>query len=84
MNAVERLTGLFKLERLVYLVVTTVSLAMLLFSAGVLLSKGKAGLPEMTGLFGSAGLITYSAGRLLVMWSQALRVLTGETTGGPS
>jgi hypothetical protein len=30
---------------------------------------------EISGMFGSAGAITYSAGRLLRMWSDALRVL---------
>jgi hypothetical protein len=82
MDAVERLTKLFKAERMVHLGVTTISLAMLLVSAGVLLFKGQAGVPELSGLFGSAGLITYSAGRLLVMWNQALRLLAGEATGG--
>ncbi len=82
MDAVERLTKLFKAERMVHLGVTTISLAMLLVSAGVLIFKGQAGAAELTGLFGSAGLITYSAGRLLVMWNQALRLLSGEATGG--
>ncbi len=84
MNAVERLTKLFSAERMVYLVVTAVSLVMLLVSAGVLLVKGRAGPGEMSGLFGSAGLITYSAGRLLFMWTQALKLLAGESTGGAS
>jgi hypothetical protein len=78
MDAVERLTALFRLERLVHLIVTTVSLIMLITSAGVLLYKGQAGPAELTGLFGSSGLITYSAGRLLFMWTQALRLLAGE------
>jgi len=84
MDAVERLTKLFKMERMVYLAVTSISLAMLLLSAGVLIAKGKAGASELTGLFGSSGLITYSAGRLLYMWNQALRLLAGEPTGGQS
>ena len=75
LEAVERLTQLFKLERMVHLGVTSISLLMLLASAGVLLLKGKAGPAELTGLFGSSGLITYSAGRLLVMWNQALQLL---------
>jgi hypothetical protein len=82
MDAVERLTKLFKMERMVYLAVTSISLAMLLLCAGVLIAKGKAGSAELTGLFGSSGLITYSAGRLLYMWNQALRLLAGEPTGG--
>jgi hypothetical protein len=81
-DAVERLTNLFKMERMVYLGVTGISLVMLLTSAGVLLLKGKAGPAELTGLFGSSGLITYSAGRLLLMWNQALRLLlTGRAEG---
>jgi hypothetical protein len=80
MDAVERLTNLFRLERLVHLAVTSVSLAMLLGSAGLLIYREKAGTPELVGLFGSSGLITYSAGRLLFMWNQALRLLAGEAT----
>jgi hypothetical protein len=82
MDAVERLTRLFKLERMVHLAVTGLSLTMLLFSAGVLIYKGQAGTVELTGLFGSSGLIAYSAGRLLYMWNQALRLLAGEAVGG--
>jgi hypothetical protein len=84
LNAVERLIKLFKVERMVHLGVTAISLVMLLGSAGVLLFREKAGVAPLTGLFGSAGLITYTAGRLLVMWNQALRLLAGESTGGQS
>ena len=81
MDAVERLTALFRLERMVHLGVTSLSLVLLLICAGVLLVKGTAGPAELTGLFGSSGLITYSAGRLLFMWNQALRLLAGESMG---
>jgi len=81
MDAIERLATLFRFERMVHLGVTSISLLMLLASAAVLIFKGKAGPTELTGLFGSSGLITYSAGRLLVMWNQALRLLAGEVTG---
>ena len=79
MDAVERLTELFRLERFVYLAVTIIALVMLLTSAGVLLYKKQGDAAELAGLFGSSGLITYSAGRLLFMWSQALRLLAGDT-----
>ena len=84
MDAVERLTHLFKAERLVHLGVTSISLLLLLGSAGVLIFKGSAGPAELTGLFGSSGLITYSAGRLLFMWNQALRLLAGASLGDKS
>jgi tetratricopeptide (TPR) repeat protein len=82
MDAVERLTKLFQLERMVHLGVTGLSLIMLLTSAGVLLYKGKAGPAELTGLFGSSGLITYSAGRLLFMWNEALKLLGATSDSG--
>jgi hypothetical protein len=78
MDAVERLTAFFKLERMVHLTVTSISLMALLLSAAILLCNGKAGTPEIVGLFGSSGLISYSAGRLLYMWNQALRLLAGD------
>ena len=78
MDAVERLTNLFRMERIVYLVITTLSLAILLTSAAVLLINKSAGTVELTGLFGSSGLITYSTGRLLAMWNQALLLLAGK------
>lgn len=80
MDAVERLTKLFRLERIVYLAITTLSLAILLTCAGVLLVEKKAGSSELAGLFGSSGLITYSTGRLLFMWNQALQLLAGQPT----
>jgi hypothetical protein len=81
-EALERVTRLFRMERLVYLGVTCISLIMLLLSAGRLILIGKAGPAELTGLFGSSGLITYSAGRLLLMWNQALQLLGARPGGG--
>ena len=78
LDAVKQLTQLFKLERMVHLGVTSVALVMLLASAAVLLSTSHAGVTELTGLFGSSGLITYSASRLLTMWNQALRLLASQ------
>ena len=82
MDAVERLTKLFMAERVVYLFGTTIALAMLLFCAISLIVSKKGGIGEALGLFGSGGLISYTGSRLLVMWSQALRLLAGEPTGG--
>lgn len=72
-EAVKKLTAIFKMERLVYLGITLVSLIMLLSSALSLMLKGSAGSAELTLLFGSSGLITYTAGRLLFMWNEALK-----------
>ncbi len=72
---VEKLTVLFKFERMIHLIVTTVSLIILLVTITILLINGSAGTAELTLMFGSSGLITYSAGRLLRMWDQALKII---------
>jgi hypothetical protein len=82
MDAVERLTSIFRLERLVYLVITTLSLAILLTCAVILLVQKGAEYVVLTGLFGSSGLIAYSTGRLLVMWNQALQLIAGKINEG--
>ena len=48
---------------------------MLLISGASLIYKGNAGSAELSLLFGSSGLITYTAGRLLFMWNEALKRL---------
>jgi galactitol-specific phosphotransferase system IIC component len=75
MEVVRELTNLFRFERMVYLGVTILSLAMLVGSAISLMIKNQAGPAELTMLFGSSGLITYSTGRLLFMWNEALKRL---------
>lgn len=79
LQVVERLVQLFRMERIVHLLVTTISLAMLLTSAALLIYRSGAEtgahVTALTGLFGASGLITYSANRLLRMWDQALHVL---------
>ena len=74
-NAIKSLLDAFKLERTVYLGVTVVSLIILLASAISVLLREQARTPEILGLFGSTGTITYSAGRVLRMWNDALQVL---------
>ncbi len=75
LEVVKELTNLFKFERMVYLVITLLSLIMLMSSAVSLMLKGQAGPAELTMLFGSSGSITYTAGRLLFMWNEALKRL---------
>jgi hypothetical protein len=78
--AVKALLESFRIERIVYIVVNIVSLLVLIVSASVLLVKGIRGTgtaqpTEVIGLFGSSGSITYSTGRLLRMWTDAIRFL---------
>ena len=74
-DAIKQLLNLFKLERTVYLIITVSSLLVLLICAIVLICKSAVGTAELIGLFSSSGGITYSTGRLLRMWSEAIRIL---------
>lgn len=78
MEVVEKLTSLFRLERMVHLTVTIASLLIMLVSVVYLIARSNAQIPTLTLMFGSSGLITYSANRLLRMWDQALQVLTSD------
>lgn len=78
MDAVERLVGLFRVERIVHLTVTSISLALLLGSAVYLIIIHEAKVEILVALFGSSGLIGYSSSRLLRMFNQALDVLVDE------
>jgi hypothetical protein len=78
LKAVERLTEVFRFERIVHLSVTLASLAILLASAVVMFWRQTDGIAEVSILFGSSGVITYSASRLLRMWSDALALVAGR------
>lgn len=79
MEVVKQLTELFRFERMVYLGISIVSLVILIGSALSLIIRGQAGYSELTMSFGSSGLITYSTGRLIFMWNEALKRLIPST-----
>src|ERR1043165_5067750 len=71
--ALERLLKNFRPERMAYLILSCVALLTLLTAAGMMIIRGTAGIAELSVVFGSSGLITYTSGRLLHMWNQAFR-----------
>lgn len=77
MDAVERLTKLYKPERTVHIVVTSASLVILLGAAGMMLYSGEASTTELGLMFGSSGMVTYTAGQLLKMWDRAVSIIAG-------
>ncbi len=77
MNAVERLTKLYKPERTVHLIVTAASLLILLGAAGMMVYSGDATTTELGLMFGSSGMVTYTAGQLLKMWDKAVSIIVG-------
>ena len=72
---IKQLLELFRWERYIYLTITVLSLVLMIVSAIVILLTGEAKLPEIVGLFFSSGGITYTIGRLLQMWNDALKLV---------
>jgi hypothetical protein len=81
-SAIERVTALFRAERVVYLVLTTVALVLLIVSAIMLIVQKGATPATLTMLFGSSGLVTVSFARLLKMWDRALDLLSMTLSAG--
>lgn len=77
LDAFVKITKLFQLERMVYVIATCAALLMLLINGALLIISGKAGAAELSLLFGSGGLITISLNRILKMWSVAMGLITG-------
>ena len=80
LQSIKQLLDMFRLERVVYLAVTLISVSVLLTCAITLLLRKEAPSPyaAVFGLFGASGGITYSTGRLLRMWSDAIRILNPD------
>ena len=75
-EAIERMLKAFKAERIMYLVATGISLGILIYCAITLTFKPDKNYEAIFGLFGSTGVISYSASRLLKMWSDAIKFLS--------
>lgn len=72
-KAVQALASCYIFERAVYLIVCTLSTAVLLISVAVLISKGTADYKVIVSLFGSTGTVTASVGLSLKVWSDSLK-----------
>jgi len=75
----------FRLERIVYLIATGLSLIMLVVSAILLIIQKGITIEILVLLFGSTGLIGFSLNRLLKMFDQTLGVIaSAREKGGKS
>lgn len=72
----------FRLERIVYLIATGMSIIMLVVSAILVIDKQGATPEILVLLFGSTGLIGYSVNRLLRMFDQTLEVIASSKEKG--
>jgi hypothetical protein len=76
LEAIKRLLDLFKFERIVYIAITLLSLIILIGCAFYMIFKGGTNqLPAVISMFGSSGGIGFTCGRLLKMWSDAIKIL---------
>jgi len=80
LEAVRQLMQFFKAERIAYLSAAIVSVGMILYCAFQVLAKDPTP-SALVGLFGSGGMISLGMGRLLTMWTQAMRLIAGQKLG---
>lgn len=84
LEAVERLTALYRPERTVHLIVTTVSLLILLAAGGTILYRDQATITALGLMFGAGGMVSYTAAQLLKMWERCISVVAviqGDSDG---
>lgn len=72
---IERLLKATRMERIAYLIVTTLSAGILLVTAGALIWNKGADTPMLVGLFGSTGVVTVTTAQILRVWSDAIRLV---------
>lgn len=77
--AIKELLQAFKLERILYVIISCVAVGVLLTVAIFILIKNPDNIEWFVSLFVPAGAITYSIGRILKMWSQALLFVNNQT-----
>jgi len=76
--AVERLLTIFRLERLVYLSVTSIVFFIALGAGTAMVYHHGADSTSLTLVFGSSGITGYSANRILKMFNDALSMIAGS------
>ena len=83
-RAVERLTALFRMERMVYLGFGVTGFAMLIACLIKMLLSPESS-AALLGAFGSSGTVAFTGARVLVMWNRALSIaLPSQSSVGAS
>lgn len=80
-SAVRDLMRLFRAERIAYLIAAVASVGMI-FYFGMQILQREPSTSTLTAIAGSGGLISIGMGRLLTMWTQALRLIAGQNVDG--
>lgn len=77
-KAVKTLLEAFKLERILYIIISCLSVIILLCVPIYIIYKEPDKIEWVIGLFVPAGAITISIGKLLKMWNQAISFVDNE------
>ena len=76
LNALDRLLNLFRLERIIHLIVGVLAFLMLLYAIAVLLTRRKEmDTALLVSLFGSSGLIAVSSARITYFFNKAFNLV---------
>ena len=75
-NEIKELLSLFRLERIIYIIISVSAFIALLFCAIFILFKNQDNYPAILGLFGSTGGVGYTTSKLLKMWGDAIEYIT--------
>lgn len=78
LKTIQEITKLFNMERYIYISICGFAGVLVLVNAIMLTLKG-IDAPSLILLFGSGGLISYSAGRLMYMWNRVLNIIFEQT-----
>jgi hypothetical protein len=81
LRAVERITQLFRLERMVYLGCAVGAFAALLFFLVMIFIHQEQSVTASLGAFGSSGVVAYTSSRVLMMWSRAMNIVAAPRSG---
>ncbi len=77
-RAVKTLLEAFRLERILYIIISSISVIILLCVPIYIIIKAPDKIEWAIGLFVPAGAITLSIGRLLKMWNQAILFVSDQ------
>lgn len=75
LDAVERMNKMFALERYIYLGGTVVALALLSYSAFLMIQGGTLTFEQGGLLFGSGGLFAFSGWRVVIFFSRTFKLV---------
>jgi len=74
LDAIDRLLTLFRMERIIHVVIGVVSFLLLLYGAALLYQK-EISAPLLVALFGSSGLVTISSVRITFFFNKAFSLV---------